>query len=157
MDETKSLAEAGNRPPAIGAPGNGTRTPFIPMKLVMQPGGLAVELTRPDTLVGRHLDVDLRLPLPDVSRRHCRFVYSDEGWKVMDLDSLNGIFLNNQRVEQSALSHGDMVRIGGFTFRVEIPEARSPVIVSRPSAEAAAPSFSSVRPNMVNPPKRKAS
>src|SRR5262245_19633359 len=45
---------------------------FMPMRLVMDPGGLAVELKHPELIVGRHSEADLRLPLPEVSRRHCK-------------------------------------------------------------------------------------
>src|SRR6266436_2874985 len=50
---------------------------------VMQPNGMAVELMRPNMLLGRHSTADLRLPLPDVSRRHCRFLYQDGVWQVL--------------------------------------------------------------------------
>ena len=69
---------------------------FRSLKLVLQPNGLAVELTRPNMLLGRHSTADLRLPLPDVSRRHCRFLYTDGHWFVQDLQSLNGTFVNQE-------------------------------------------------------------
>jgi pSer/pThr/pTyr-binding forkhead associated (FHA) protein len=95
----------------------------MPMKLVLQPSGMAVELNKSETVVGRHMTADLRLPLPDVSRHHCRFVFVDERWHVFDLNSLNGVFVNSQRVSHSILQHGDSVRLGGFTFQVEINAA----------------------------------
>src|SRR5262249_7265713 len=55
---------------------------FVPLRLLLQPGGLRIELTRPDMLVGRHSDADIRLTLADVSRRHCRFTFRDGHWKV---------------------------------------------------------------------------
>src|SRR5229473_2849513 len=67
---------------------------FIPLKLILQPNGPVLELTRPDTLMGRHSEADVRLPLPDVSRRHCRFLFADGAWQIFDLDSLNGVFVN---------------------------------------------------------------
>ena len=47
-----------------------------------------------DMLIGRHSQADIRLPLPDVSRRHCRFFFGEGVWQVLDLNSLNGVFLN---------------------------------------------------------------
>src|SRR5690242_19180259 len=94
-----------------------------PMKLVLQPSGMAVELTKAETVVGRHMTADLRLPLPDVSRHHCRFVFLDEQWQVYDLNSLNGVFVNGQRVQNCVLQHGDSSRLGGFTFQVELSAA----------------------------------
>jgi pSer/pThr/pTyr-binding forkhead associated (FHA) protein len=94
-----------------------------PLRLVLQPTGMAVELTKLDQVVGRHMSADLRLPLPDVSRHHCRFVYADCCWQVFDLNSLNGVIVNQQRVEHAVLHHGDSVRLGGFTFQVELTAA----------------------------------
>jgi pSer/pThr/pTyr-binding forkhead associated (FHA) protein len=95
---------------------------FFPLRLVLQPSGMVVELGRPDMLLGRHSDADVRLPLPDVSRRHCRFTFSGSRWQVHDLNSLNGVFVNGERVQQATLRAGDAVRIGGFTFTVDLPD-----------------------------------
>jgi len=97
-------------------------TDFIPLRLVLQPSGMVVEITQPNTLVGRHSSADVRLPLPDVSRRHCRFVWNEGQWQVFDLNSLNGVFVNDLPVEQAALHRHDRVRMGGFTFLVHLPE-----------------------------------
>src|SRR5205823_4724 len=67
---------------------------FVPLRLLLQPGGLCVELNKPEMLLGRHSTADVRLSLPDVSRRHCRFAYADGHWRVFDLNSLNGVFIN---------------------------------------------------------------
>jgi pSer/pThr/pTyr-binding forkhead associated (FHA) protein len=113
---------------------------FVPLRLVLLPSRLSVELTRTDILVGRHSSADVRLPLPDVSRRHCRFVYRDGGWQVFDLASLNGIFVNHVKVDEAVLQDQDLIDIGGFRFVVEIsagvletrsaPNAREDVIQS---------------------------
>jgi pSer/pThr/pTyr-binding forkhead associated (FHA) protein len=121
----EDFTKTGVSPPLQGPhwaarPHDKTSPPFPPLKLVTQPSGFAVELTQPSTLVGRHTDADLRLPLPDVSRRHCRFVFADDSWQVVDLDSLNGVFVNGERVERATLRHQDIVVIGGFRFRVEL-------------------------------------
>ena len=93
---------------------------FAPLRLVLQPSGLVVELSEPDMVIGRHSTADVRLPLPDVSRRHCRFVYADGCWQVFDLNSLNGVHLNGEPVGQAILQPHDILRIGGFTFEVDI-------------------------------------
>ena len=96
---------------------------FVPLRLVMQPGGVTVELTRPDMLLGRHSEADVRLPLPDVSRRHCRFEFRDGSWHVRDLKSLNGTYVNDQAVDYTAIFHGDTVRIGGYLFGIDLSGA----------------------------------
>jgi pSer/pThr/pTyr-binding forkhead associated (FHA) protein len=79
-------------------------------------------------LVGRHSEADIRLPLPDVSRRHCRLLFVEGCWQVVDLNSLNGVHVNGEAVLQAPLVEGDLLRIGGFTFAVELggPPAEAP-------------------------------
>jgi pSer/pThr/pTyr-binding forkhead associated (FHA) protein len=93
---------------------------FYPLRLTLEDTGLSVELTRGDMVFGRHSEADVRLPLPDVSRWHCRFVFRDGGWDVIDLDSLNGVWVNEQPVREARVQTGDRVRIGGFSFAVEV-------------------------------------
>lgn len=93
-----------------------------PLRIVLEPSGRTVELTRSDILVGRHSEADVRLPLPDVSRRHCRLVYSEGHWRVFDLHSLNGIYLNGDLVEQAFLHSGDRLRVGGFVLELAFAE-----------------------------------
>jgi predicted component of type VI protein secretion system len=93
---------------------------FVPMRLVLQDGAMAIELNAADMVLGRHSDADIRLPLPDVSRRHCRFLFTGGHWQVIDLQSLNGVWVNEQVVLRSPLYHGDRVRIGAFVFKVEV-------------------------------------
>jgi predicted component of type VI protein secretion system len=95
---------------------------FLPLRLVLHPSGCSVALIRPDMVVGRHSSVDVRLHLPDVSRRHCRFVFAEGNWQVFDLDSLNGVFVNDEAVDQAVLHQGDRIRIGSYTFEVDLTE-----------------------------------
>jgi pSer/pThr/pTyr-binding forkhead associated (FHA) protein len=84
------------------------------------PSGLCIELTRPNMLVGRHSEADVRLALPDVSRRHCRFLFQHGHWKVIDLCSMNGVFVNGERMQEATLYDGDQVRLGSFLFAVRM-------------------------------------
>ena len=95
----------------------------VPLRLVLQPGGAVIEVSRPEVLVGRHSAADVRLPLPDVSRRHCRLQWVEGCWQVFDLDSLNGVYVNDEAVLQAPLHHGDLLRVGGFTFAVDLAGA----------------------------------
>lgn len=117
MDESRNDAAGAGTP---GARPHTEPVNFVPLRLVLQESGVAVELTRADMLVGRHSEADIRLPLPDVSRRHCRFVFVDGCWHVHDLKSLNGTFLNDAPVENALVCHGDTVRVGGFTFEADL-------------------------------------
>jgi pSer/pThr/pTyr-binding forkhead associated (FHA) protein len=93
---------------------------FTPLRLVLYPNGASIELDRPDMVVGRHAASDVRLHLPDVSRRHCRFLFSEGRWQLLDLHSTNGVFVNDVRVDRAVLRQRDLVRIGSYTFEVKL-------------------------------------
>jgi pSer/pThr/pTyr-binding forkhead associated (FHA) protein len=107
---------------------------FVPLRLILQPSGATVKLTQPDMLIGRHSHADVRLPLPDVSRRHCRFLFSQGVWQVIDLNSLNGVFLNGAPICQATVRSGDLIRIGGFTFAIEVGESGTEAAETEASA-----------------------
>src|SRR5579871_6536591 len=83
---------------------------FVPLRLVLWPSGVILELDMPDMTLGRHSDADLRLPMPDVSRRHCRFTWLSGTWSVADLASLNGVYVNGRAIEVSELAQNDLIR-----------------------------------------------
>ena len=65
--------------------------------------------------VGRHPDSDIFLDDISVSRRHATFSRSDAGYSVSDLGSLNGTYVNRDRIDgQITLSGGDEVQIGKY-------------------------------------------
>jgi predicted component of type VI protein secretion system len=108
-----------------------------PLRLCMQPGAICIELTESDLLLGRHSSADVRLSLPDISRRHCRFSFADGQWEVTDLNSLNGIHINGERLQKSVLCHGDTLSLGGLTFTVELPGAGLRVVADERETSAA--------------------
>jgi pSer/pThr/pTyr-binding forkhead associated (FHA) protein len=101
---------------------------FVPLRLRMHPGGYTIDLKQPDLVLGRHSEADLRMPMPDVSRRHCRFVHSAGGWELIDLGSLNGVYVNGARVERAMLHAGDTVRICSMEFEVEPADCHEPAL-----------------------------
>src|SRR5436309_15971166 len=95
---------------------------FVPLRLRLHPGDHVIDLTGPDVLLGRQSDADLRMPQPDVSRQHCRFQFTDGRWQIVDLDSLNGVYVNDARVRRLAMIQpGDNIRICGIELEVEAP------------------------------------
>ena len=133
MDDLNSPAEAPVLP-LQGAAQPGSKPPsFVPLRLVLDPSGPSVEFNRPEMLVGRHSTADLRLREADVSRRHCRFVFTEGRWQLFDLNSLNGVFVNGERVRQATLGGGDVIRIGSYSFLVELPT--SSAIIPMPGAD----------------------
>jgi pSer/pThr/pTyr-binding forkhead associated (FHA) protein len=72
-------------------------------------------LDQPVTSAGRHPDSDILLDDVTVSRRHAEFRLDKDGsWVVVDVGSLNGIYVNRQPVESMVLSNKDEVQIGKF-------------------------------------------
>src|SRR3954465_2753926 len=66
------------------------------------------------TRVGRSLAAHLRFDDPTVSRRHALLYRADEGARVLDDRSLNGVFRNGERVELAELEDGDEIAIGRY-------------------------------------------
>jgi FHA domain/Zinc-ribbon containing domain len=73
----------------------------------------AMPLTREWTRIGRSLTADIRFDDPTVSRRHAIIVRQD-GVRVLDDRSLNGLFLNGEHVEWGTLNDGDELVIGRY-------------------------------------------
>jgi pSer/pThr/pTyr-binding forkhead associated (FHA) protein len=66
------------------------------------------------TTSGRHPDSDIFLDDVTVSRRHAEFHRGANAFTVRDVGSLNGTYVNRERVESATLSNGDEVQIGKF-------------------------------------------
>jgi len=67
------------------------------------------------TTVGRHPDSDIFLDDVTVSRRHAEVLHEDRRFTVHDVGSLNGTYLNRERIDEKAAIHsGDEVQIGKF-------------------------------------------
>jgi predicted component of type VI protein secretion system len=96
-------------------------------------------VTRDMTVIGRREDCDLRIPLGDVSRKHCRLILEGETIKVEDLGSSNGTYRNGERVQQTELSAGDTLQIGPVVFVLQVDgfpadEDLTPITVQSASA-----------------------
>jgi pSer/pThr/pTyr-binding forkhead associated (FHA) protein len=66
------------------------------------------------TTAGRHPDSDIFLDDITVSRRHAEFHRERSGFAVRDVGSLNGTYLNRERIEHAVLAGGDEVQIGKY-------------------------------------------
>jgi pSer/pThr/pTyr-binding forkhead associated (FHA) protein len=64
--------------------------------------------------VGRSLAADVRFDDPTVSRRHALIVRQADGVRVLDDRSLNGVFVNGERVEWRVLADGDEILVGRY-------------------------------------------
>ena len=78
---------------------------------------VVVALSREWTRIGRSLAADLRFDDPTVSRRHALIVRQADGVRILDDRSLNGVFVNGERVEWSELADGDEILVGCHSLR----------------------------------------
>ncbi|CAN5228142.1 hypothetical protein BH24ACT12_BH24ACT12_25420 [soil metagenome] len=65
---------------------------------------------------GRHPDSDIFLDDVTVSRRHAVFRRGDTGYRVADVGSLNGTYVNRDRIDEIVLNGGDEVQVGKYRF-----------------------------------------
>ena len=72
------------------------------------------------TVLGRAEDCELRLPIANVSRRHCELHVGAEAVTAKDLGSSNGTYVNNKRVTECGLKAGDRLVVGPVVFTVQI-------------------------------------
>jgi predicted nucleic acid-binding Zn-ribbon protein len=73
-----------------------------------------VGLTREWTRIGRSLAADVRFDDPTVSRRHALIVRQPDGVRVLDDRSLNGVFVNGERIDGRLLQDGDEIVVGRY-------------------------------------------
>ncbi|MGH6656957.1 MAG: FHA domain-containing protein [Actinocrinis sp.] len=66
------------------------------------------------TTAGRAPDSDIFLDDVTVSRRHAEFTRAAQGYLVRDIGSLNGTYVNRERIEEVLLADGDEVQIGKY-------------------------------------------
>ncbi len=88
--------------------------------------GAEFELTHPYTTAGRHRDSTVLLDHVTVSRRHAEFRWVDGHYWVIDPGSLNGVYVNQIRVESAPLTNGDEIWIGAFDLAFNCRELDAP-------------------------------
>jgi len=97
-----------------------------------------------DMLVGRHQDADVLLQAAEISRSHAALLLKDQLLWVQDLNSSNGTFINDIRIEQEKQLHdGDIVQFASFKFSVlapvqeieDLPEIEAEPVNTAPSQD----------------------
>jgi hypothetical protein len=72
---------------------------------------------RDQLLIGRDVENDICLPHPSISRTHALLVRNNQQMRLVDLGSVNGVFVNGSRIREFAfLKDGDQIGFGPFLF-----------------------------------------
>jgi pSer/pThr/pTyr-binding forkhead associated (FHA) protein len=109
-------------------------------------------VVREMTVIGRREDCDLRIPVGDVSRKHCRLVMEDETIRIEDLGSSNGTYVNGHRVQEVELQPGDRIQVGPVQFIIQIngePPEDQMSLPPPPAADASADTGESLNTDAV--------
>jgi len=78
--------------------------------------GQTFSLTKSKIEVGRRPSSDIVLSDPSVSSMHAQIIEDKDNWKVLNLLSSNGTFVNGEKVVEQILNKGDMVAFAGSEF-----------------------------------------
>lgn len=78
------------------------------------------------TTAGRATDADIFLDDVTVSRRHLEFLREGTAFRVRDVGSLNGTYVNRERIDSALLRPGDEVQIGKFRLTYHPSPASEP-------------------------------
>ena len=74
--------------------------------------GRRFALNKPEHLVGRLEDLDIPLEGEGLSRKHARIFRDETGWQIEDLQSTNGVHVNDVKITRQHLNDGDLLKFG---------------------------------------------
>lgn len=78
--------------------------------------GSQIELVGEEMQAGRSPEMAIFLDDITVSREHAAFAHTQSGWLLKDLGSLNGTYVNRDRIDSVQLANGDEIQIGKYRF-----------------------------------------
>jgi pSer/pThr/pTyr-binding forkhead associated (FHA) protein len=96
--------------------------------VVLSPGmtGRTQELTVDKTTIGRLEDNSFQITDPSVSSHHCEVLLRGSDVVVRDLNSTNGTYISGEKVTESVLKPGQILRLGQVEIRLEADAAGAP-------------------------------
>jgi hypothetical protein len=111
--------------------------------------GPPVDASKDQILIGRDPTCDVVVSDGSVSRKHARIERRGMAWTVVDQGSANGTFVDSRRVTDATLRHGQELRFGAVTYRVEIV---GDVAADAGATIATEPEATAVHPEPLAPP-----
>lgn len=125
MVATVSVDEPATPRPAPSLP---TKTEFLDLprataSLTEESGVLnlgRIPVTKGRCTIGRGEDNDLPLADGSISHRHARLALGTAGWRIEDLGSTNGLYVNDAYLSEAALADGDLIQLGRVKLRFRL-------------------------------------
>ncbi len=109
-----AFEEVGEAPPAADLEG----AALIELDQVEGTAGRRMHDIGEETItVGRSPESDIFLDDVTVSRKHAEIARGDRGYRICDVGSLNGTYVNRVRVDAVDLRNGDEIQIGKYRFK----------------------------------------
>ncbi len=72
--------------------------------------------------IGRAREATIFLDDVTVSRKHAQLERGSDGWRISDVGSLNGTYLNRERADDAPVANGDEIQVGKYRFIfLEVP------------------------------------
>lgn len=92
-----------------------------PVRAMLTLDGKSRPITKPEVVLGRSREADLRLADANVSRKHAEIRRDGEAYWVVDLGSTNGTVVNGKRITRHELEDGDRITLGATEVVFELP------------------------------------
>src|SRR5881227_3462087 len=124
-------------------------------KLVVLSAGMTGrthELKVDKTTIGRVEDNTFEIAEASISSHHCEILLRGADVVVKDLNSTNGTFINGEKVSETVLKPGQVLRLGQIEMRLDTEGASTPGIPAAPAAAVAPMAPSSPVPAGSTPP-----
>jgi predicted component of type VI protein secretion system len=85
--------------------------------------GKTVELKAEKTTIGRVEDNAFQITEPSVSSHHCEVILRGNDVVIKDLNSTNGTYINGEKISETVLKPGQILRLGQLEMRLEVEGA----------------------------------
>ena len=92
-------------------------------ELIPLGGGDPIPLRKKSLLVGRRESCDIVLRFPNVSAHHCQLTLMNGYWYIRDLQSRNGVKVNNMRVTEKRIDPGDTLAVAKHRYEIHYSPA----------------------------------
>jgi pSer/pThr/pTyr-binding forkhead associated (FHA) protein len=122
MRDGHTVKRAGQGGPGEGLAGFLAR--YEPVLVVVRGGiaGAEILLDRDKLVLGRGPDVEVAFEDQEMSSQHAAIEFAGEGFRICDLGSTNGSFVNGKPVHAQDLQSGDRIALGRHLLQLRIEE-----------------------------------